>query len=166
MTIQNIHHNVYRCRDSEETRRFYEGFLGLPLAAAMALGGGRGLHTFYALPDGSFLAFFEVPAQAFEFKQQSEFDLHIALEVQESELEAWLEKGRAAGVSKGGISDHGVVRSIYFRDPSGYVIELVARTQTYERLNDPSGARQNLDRWQATKKSPSNTAVVCARAEA
>ena len=32
--IKGLHHNVYRCRDSEETRRFYEGFLGLPLAGA------------------------------------------------------------------------------------------------------------------------------------
>ena len=27
--IKGLHHNAYRCRDSEETRRFYEGFLGL-----------------------------------------------------------------------------------------------------------------------------------------
>ena len=26
--IKGLHHNAYRCRDSEETRRFYEGFLG------------------------------------------------------------------------------------------------------------------------------------------
>jgi hypothetical protein len=24
--IRGLHHNAYRCRDSEETRRFYEGF--------------------------------------------------------------------------------------------------------------------------------------------
>jgi phospholipase C len=29
--IKGLHHNAYRCRDSEETRRFYEDFLGLPL---------------------------------------------------------------------------------------------------------------------------------------
>ena len=26
--IRKLHHNAYRCRDSEETRRFYEDFLG------------------------------------------------------------------------------------------------------------------------------------------
>jgi len=33
--IKGLHHNAYRCRDSEETRRFYEDFLGLPLAGAL-----------------------------------------------------------------------------------------------------------------------------------
>ena len=32
--IKGLHHNAYRCRDSEETRRFYEDFLGLPLVNA------------------------------------------------------------------------------------------------------------------------------------
>ena len=27
--IKGLHHNAYRCRDSEETRKFYEDFLGL-----------------------------------------------------------------------------------------------------------------------------------------
>ena len=27
--IKGLHHNAYRCRDSEETRQFYEEFLGL-----------------------------------------------------------------------------------------------------------------------------------------
>ena len=32
--IKGLHHNAYRCRDSEETRKFYEDFLGLPLVNA------------------------------------------------------------------------------------------------------------------------------------
>jgi catechol 2,3-dioxygenase-like lactoylglutathione lyase family enzyme len=64
--IRGLHHNAYRCRDSEETRCFYEDFLGLPLSAALEIEvtkTGRKshhLHTFYRLDDGSFLAFFEV----------------------------------------------------------------------------------------------------------
>ena len=39
------------------------------------------LHSFYQMDDGSFLAFFEVPGQPFEFKEQDDYyDLHIALE--------------------------------------------------------------------------------------
>ena len=34
MTIRGLNHNAYRCKDSEEPRRFYENFLGLPLAEA------------------------------------------------------------------------------------------------------------------------------------
>src|SRR5262245_22607603 len=96
--IKGLHHNVYRCRDTEETRRFYEGFLGLRLTAAMEVDGGRGLHTFFALGDGSFLAFFELPNKPFDFKEQSGMDLHIALAVEPVELDAWFEKGRSAGV--------------------------------------------------------------------
>ena len=37
MRIKGLHHNAYRCRDSEETRRFYEDFLGLPLVNAFEI---------------------------------------------------------------------------------------------------------------------------------
>ena len=29
--IKGLHHTAYRCNDLEETRKFYEDFLGLPL---------------------------------------------------------------------------------------------------------------------------------------
>ena len=132
--IKGLHHNAYRCRDSEETRRFYEEFLGLPLSGTLWIKQtktGRGtdtLHTFYALDDGSYLAFFEAPDMPFEFRPQHDFDLHIALEVEPSVLEPMLAKGKAAGVESRGVVDHGFIHSIYFRDPNGYVIELAART--------------------------------------
>ena len=34
--ITGIHHSAYRCRDAAETRAFYEGVLGLEVAAALA----------------------------------------------------------------------------------------------------------------------------------
>ena len=74
--IKGLHHNAYRCRDSEQTRQFYEDFLGLPLAGTLEIRetkSGRktaALHTFYRLDDGSFLAFFEAPDMPFAFKPQ------------------------------------------------------------------------------------------------
>jgi catechol 2,3-dioxygenase-like lactoylglutathione lyase family enzyme len=138
VVIKGLHHNVYRCRDSEQTRRFYEDFLGLRLTSALEIDAGRGLHTFFALRDGSFLAFFEFPDRPFDFKEQSGVDLHIALEVEPAELDAWVEKGRNAGVKTSDVVDHEFVRSIYFTDPNGYVIELTARTPNYERLTQPN----------------------------
>ena len=35
--IKGLHHNAYRCRDSEQTREFYEDFLGLPLQLAFEI---------------------------------------------------------------------------------------------------------------------------------
>jgi len=157
--IRKLHHNAYRCRDSEETRRFYEDFLGLPLAGTLEIketksGRKTGtLHTFYELGDGSYLAFFEAPDMPFEFKQQHDYDLHIALEVDEPTLHSMLARGRDKGIDTRGISDHGFIRSIYFRDPSGYVIELTAKTPEHARAMDPAtnGARAKLDVWQAAK---------------
>jgi hypothetical protein len=31
VSIHGLHHFAWRCRDGEETRRFYEDLLGLPL---------------------------------------------------------------------------------------------------------------------------------------
>jgi catechol 2,3-dioxygenase-like lactoylglutathione lyase family enzyme len=157
--IKGLHHNAYRCRDSEQTRQFYEDFLGLPLAGSLEIGetkSGRAthvLHTFYRLGDGSFLAFFEAPDMDFMFKDQHDFDLHIALEVERPVLDAMFAKGRAAGLETRGISDHRFIDSIYFRDPNGYVIELTCKRDNHAAMMDPAtnGARAILDRWQAAK---------------
>ena len=153
--IKGLHHAAYRCRDSEQTRAFYEDFLGLPLIDAFEIkttATGREakvLHTFFAMGDGSCLAFFEAPHQAFDFKEQDDFDLHIALEVDEPHLHNMFAKGQAAGIDTRGISDHGFIHSIYFRDPNGYVVELAAKV----RADDGSSknAHERLASWQASK---------------
>src|SRR6186713_2089540 len=135
--IRKLHHNAYRCRDSEETRAFYEDFLGLPLVHTIEIGQtktGRdthALHTFFRLDDGS----------------------HLALEVGPEALQPMLAKGRARGIECRGPSDHGMIESIYFRDPNGYVIELCAKRAGHDTLMDPAsnGAREALARWTAGK---------------
>jgi catechol 2,3-dioxygenase-like lactoylglutathione lyase family enzyme len=157
--IKGLHHNAYRCRDSEETRHFYEDFLGLPLADAFEITvtktgrETRVLHSFYRLGDGSFLAFFEVPGRPFEFKDQHDFDLHIALEVDPATLRDMFEKGKAAGMETRGVADHGFIHSIYFRDPNGYVIELTARAEGAEDYAREAERRahDSLVHWQRTK---------------
>jgi catechol 2,3-dioxygenase-like lactoylglutathione lyase family enzyme len=155
--IKGLHHNAYRCRDSEETRRFYEDFLGLPLADAFVIGEtktGRDasvLHTFFEMGDGSFLAFFEVPGKPFDFKPQHDFDLHIALEVDDNTLHSMFERGKASGIETRGIADHGFIQSIYFRDPNGYVIELTAKAETSSQDSTPADPHAILSDWQAQK---------------
>jgi len=157
--IKKLHHNAYRCRDSEETRAFYEDFLGLKLACTLDIEETmtgrktRTLHTFYEMGDGSYLAFFEAPDRPFEFKDQHDYDLHIALEVEEKELAPMMAKGSARGIETRGVSNHGFIHSIYFRDPNGYVIELTAKASSHAEATDPkrNSARAKLDRWQARK---------------
>ncbi|MGH7062868.1 MAG: VOC family protein [Stellaceae bacterium] len=151
--IKGLHHNAYRCRDSEETRRFYEGFLGLPLVSAFEINEGKALHTFFQMDDGSCLAFFEVPGSPFEFKRQDTLDLHIALGVENDVFDRMLEEGRAQGIEVRGPVDHRFVRSIYFRDPNGYVVELTAPTGKDEEIMDPAVSKPYaaLARWQEAK---------------
>jgi catechol 2,3-dioxygenase-like lactoylglutathione lyase family enzyme len=158
--IKGLHHNAYRCRNSEETRAFYEDFLGLTLAHALEINETRTgrrthvLHTFFQMGDGSCLAFFEAPDMPFEFKAQHDFDLHIALEVTAEEQERMLAKGRAEGHEVRGPIDHGFIRSIYFRDPNGYVIELTTPTgrQTEGATDAAARAHAMLARWRQERR--------------
>ncbi len=160
--VKGLHHNAYRIRDSEETRRFYEDFLGLRLASALHVGEtktGRSLtflHTFYEMADGSFLAFFEVPEGQDErmFQPKSDFDLHIALEVPDFDtLLAYKKKAEAAGLAVRGPSDHTFLHSVYFTDPNGYVVELTAKDKTYDEFmrKDLATAHDTLRHWQKLK---------------
>ena len=160
--IKGLHHNAYRCRDSEETREFYEDFLGLVLAGALEINStktGRQtkvLHTFYKMEDGSFLAFFDDPETPFEFKEQRDFDLHIALEVERDHLEKMFEIGKKSEMECRGIADHGFVDSIYFRDPNGYVIELTAKHPDHDqRMVAPGDPRGILKNWNENKNHTS-----------
>jgi catechol 2,3-dioxygenase-like lactoylglutathione lyase family enzyme len=157
--IKGLHHAAYRCRDTEETRKFYEDFLGLRLVNGFEITEtktGRTahvFHSFYAMGDGSCIAFFEDPETPFDFKAQRDFDLHIAVEVAPDVLQPMLDKGKAAGLECRGISDHRVIDSIYFRDPNGYVVELTAKRPDHDACMDPSKnrAREKLAAWQQTK---------------
>lgn len=158
--IQGLHHSAYRCRDSERTRAFYEGFLGLPLAGALRIEttktGRRTdvLHTFFRLGDGSFLAFFEAPDMPFEFRAQHDFDLHIALRVDEAALGAMILLAQDAGIEVRGIADHGFIRSIYLRDPDGYVVELTAPVAgAGAAAMDAGQARAELARWNQRRQA-------------
>lgn len=153
--IHGLHHAAYRCSNSGRTRDFYEGLLGLPLADAFEIRTtktGRAtevLHSFFALGDGSCLAFFEAPDLPFDFKPQHDFDLHIALRVDRPALDTIRARAEAAGVEVRGVSDHGFIESIYLRDPDGYVVELTAPTG--HGKPDAAAARARLDDWQARR---------------
>ena len=150
--IKKLHHAAYRCKNSEETRKFYEDFLGLKLVNAFEITEtetGRKtsvLHSFYEMDDNSCIAFFEAPDKPFIFKDQHDFDLHIALEVSYQNLIKMFEKGKKEKIDTRGISDHGFISSIYFRDPNGYVVELTAKNISYKEISN-SNARKNLQKW-------------------
>ena len=156
INLKKLHHNAYRCNNSENTRKFYEDFLGLPLVDAFEIPTtmtGRStkvLHTFYSLNDGSSLAFFEVANKTLKYKKWHDFDLHIALQVDENILLKYYQLGKDNGIETRGISDHGFIKSIYFRDPDGYVIELTSPIKNY-KINNKKTSREVLDEWTLNK---------------
>ena len=78
----------------------------------------------------------------------------IALEVEPPVIDDMLARGKQAGIETRGPSDHGFIRSIYFRDPNGYVIELTAKVAGHDEAMNPArnDARALLDAWQAAKR--------------
>src|SRR6201995_5096540 len=96
--IKGLHHNAYRCRDSEETRGFYEDFLGLRFVSAFEIDGGRGLHSFFEMEDGSCLAFFQAPGSPFYFKRQDSRHLNTARGVDPRVFDCLRDTRRADGI--------------------------------------------------------------------
>ena len=82
-----------------------------------------------------------------------EMDARSYLEVGPEALQPMLAKGRAQGIECRGPSDHGMIDSIYFRDPNGYVIELCAKRADHDAQMDPESndARAMLQRWSQAK---------------
>ena len=138
--IHGLHHFAYRCRDAEETRRFYEDLLGLPLAhlirADRVPSTGEYcpyVHIFFRMADGSYLAFFDLgdDQAAAPSANTPAWVNHIALRVgSPAELLAAKRRLEANGIEVIGPTDHEFIQSVYFFDPNGFRLELTAFTGT------------------------------------
>jgi catechol 2,3-dioxygenase-like lactoylglutathione lyase family enzyme len=136
--IQGLHHWAYRCRDAEETRRFYEDVLGLPLVHVIRADNVPStgehcpyVHIFFRMRDGSYLAFFDLgDDRASEPSPNTPAWVnHIALRVDSvAAVEDAKRRLEAAGIEVLGVTDHHFVKSIYFFDPNGIRLELTAYT--------------------------------------
>ena len=63
------------------------------------------------------------------------------------------------GVDVLGPTNHGIFQSIYFFDPNGHRLELVANTQTEEQMAELRRvAPAMLEEWSQTKKAPRHAA--------
>lgn len=163
MNIKGLHHYAYRCRDAEETRAFYEDLLGLPLAHLIRLDHVPStgeycpyVHIFFEMQDGSFLAFFDLgdDEAAAPSTNTPAWVNHIALEVPDlEELRQAKARLEAAGVEVLGVTDHHIIKSIYFFDPNGVRLELTVRAIEDAELRRLSvDARSQLDAWTAEKR--------------
>ena len=142
--IYGLHHVAYRCRDSEETRHFYEDLLKLPLVGIVTHDSVPStgeycpyFHLFFEMADGSCLAFFDL----FDGKvtapdpQTPRWVNHIALQVgSEQELLDAKARLEAEGIDVLGETTHASSKAIYFFDPNGIRLELAYTSVSKEAL--------------------------------
>ncbi|HSV39949.1 MAG TPA: VOC family protein [Nocardioidaceae bacterium] len=123
-TARGLHHFALVARDVEETVRFYQEVLGFPLTELFENRDYKGSnHFFFDVGNGNLLAFFDFPGlDVGPYSEVLGGLHHIAISV---EPETWQRlKGNLdrAGVEYHTESD----ASIYFRDPNGARLELIA----------------------------------------
>jgi glyoxylase I family protein len=161
--IQQLHHYAYRARDAEETRRFYEDILGLPMYHIIQSDHVPSTgeycpytHFFFRLQDGSFIAFFDLgdDEAALPSPNTPAWVNHVAFRVNNvAELEAMKVRLQAHGVDVIGITDHHIFKSIYFFDPNGVRLELSAQVASeFQMLKESTSAHARLDEWTARKQ--------------
>jgi catechol 2,3-dioxygenase-like lactoylglutathione lyase family enzyme len=169
MKIERIHHVAYRCRDAKETVEWYRKHLGMEFVLAIAEDKVPSthapdpyMHLFMDAGNGNVLAFFELPNSAPMGRDTNTPDWvqHIAFKVGSvQELEDTKARLEAAGIEVVGVTDHTIFKSIYFFDPNGHRVELVANTQTQAQLDELRRvAPAMLEEWSRTKKAPRHAA--------
>ena len=163
--IQQIHHVAYRCKDAKQTVEFYKKYLNMDLLVCIAEDKVPStkepdpyMHVFLDAGKGNILAFFEITnakemARDFNTPQWVQ---HIAFQLEDSNaiIQAKQELEQK-GLDVLGITEHGIIRSIYFFDPNGHRIELTCVTGTAEQMRDlKEVAPAMLEEWSKTKKPP------------
>lgn len=167
-----INHLALVCRDMAATVAFYEGVLGMPLIKTIELPAGLGQHFFFDCGGGDSLAFFwfpdapePAPGISGPVDRPDRGSLtsaigsmdHVAFSVPPEKMEEYRDRLRAAGVDTTEIANHDdsewgladewdrdtFVRSLYFLDPDGILLEFAAWTRSFgpdDILIEPQGA--------------------------
>jgi catechol 2,3-dioxygenase-like lactoylglutathione lyase family enzyme len=163
--LRGINHLALVCRDMEATVDFYSGVLGMPLIKTIQLPAGMGQHFFFDIGNGDALAFFwfpdapgPAPGVASPRTLPADGGLtsavgsmnHVAFDVSPDKIDEYLAKLRSKGIQAADILNHddsewGVsrevhdgtfVRSIYFFDPDGILLEFAAWLRPMGRQGD------------------------------
>jgi glyoxylase I family protein len=169
MELKRIHHVAYRCKDAKETVDFYQRVLNMDFTVAFAEDRVPStkepdpyMHVFLDAGMGNVLAFFELPTRPEMGRDENtpEWVQQIAFELEDYDaLLAAKAQVEAEGIDVVGPTNHGIFQSIYFFDPNGHRLELVANTQTQEQIDELKRvAPDMLEEWSKTKKAPRHAA--------
>jgi catechol 2,3-dioxygenase-like lactoylglutathione lyase family enzyme len=158
--FRGVNHLALVCSDMERTVDFYCNVLGMPLVKTIELPNGMGQHFFFDIGNGDSLAFFWFPnaperapgvASAADLPGRGDLATavgsmnHIAFNVPAERFEEYHQKLVAKGIACTPIFNHddspsqvskemheGVfVRSIYFFDPDGILLEFATWTRVF-----------------------------------
>jgi catechol 2,3-dioxygenase-like lactoylglutathione lyase family enzyme len=123
-SARGIHHAALICSNVEQTIRFYQGILEFPLTELFGNRDYKGsTHFFFDVGNGNLLAFFDFPGLGLGPYMETLGNLnHIAISVTQEKWEYLRGKLDAAGVEYQVASG----TSIYFKDPDGVRLELLA----------------------------------------
>ena len=165
--LRGVNHLALVCRDMARTVDFYTNVLGMPLIKTIELPAGMGQHFFFDCGGDDLLAFFwfpsapaGVPGVSAPAARPDKGDLtsaigsmnHVAFAVPAEKIEEYRQRLIDAGVECSEVANHddsewgiskevhpGVfVRSVYFQDPDGILLELACWTRA---LGGPDDVR-------------------------
>ncbi len=169
INIKQIHHVAYRCKNAKETVKFYQEKLNMKLLVCIAEDKVPStkepdpyMHVFLDAGMGNILAFFEITGSKEMSRDLNtpEWVQHIAFRVEDEKslIEAKKEL-EEKDVDVLGITEHGIIRSIYFFDPNGHRLELTCVTGTEKQMDNLEKiAPEMLEEWDRTKQPPKQAA--------
>jgi catechol 2,3-dioxygenase-like lactoylglutathione lyase family enzyme len=157
--VRGVNHIALVCRDMARTVEFYEGVLGMPLVKTIELPDDMGQHFFFDIGNGDCLAFFwfpdappapapgvvgsgALPGLGSILSATGSMN-HLAFDVAPEKFDEYVARLQDKGVecspvlnhddSPSGVSkevtDDVFVRSVYFFDPDGVLLEFAAWTR-------------------------------------
>ncbi len=167
--LRGVNHLALVCSDMERTIDFYSNVLGMPLVKTIELPAGMGQHFFFDIGNGDSLAFFWFPgapgrapgvASPADLPGRGEATSavgsmnHIAFDVAPEVIEQCVDRLRAKGIPCTDVANHddsefgiaktphpGVfIRSVYFFDPDGILLEFAAWTRPLTPADVAHGA--------------------------
>jgi catechol 2,3-dioxygenase-like lactoylglutathione lyase family enzyme len=123
-SARGIHHAALICSNVEQTINFYQGLLEFPLTELFGNRDYKGsTHFFFDVGNGNLLAFFDFPGLDLGPYLETLGNVnHIAISVTKEKWDYLRGKLDAAGVEYHTASG----TSIYFKDPDGVRLELLA----------------------------------------
>jgi glyoxylase I family protein len=159
-----MHHHNFYTEDLEATRHFYEDIAGLPLKAFViepvpeSQGSEWIGHAFFGLADGGFMAFMhysEAAIQATMVGTEQPGSVHIALKIDNEQQMEILKRVKAAGYEHF-LIDHGIIRSLYVRDPNRLLVEFGVDPDGYEEIwrNEAERAHEMMRKYLAGDHTP------------